>query len=97
MKLVKKVKNSIKKEFDSKHVYNENYLKAKVKSYNGKINTHFCNNKIPKLCSQFNCLSVLLINYVFRTSKIYYPQVFLEELIKMLLKICLSIRHRNFF
>ena len=42
-----KVKNSIKKEFDSKPVYNEKYLKAKIKSYNGKINTDFQNNKIP--------------------------------------------------
>ena len=31
-----KVKNSIKKEFDSKPVYNDKYLKAKIKSYNGK-------------------------------------------------------------
>ena len=31
-----KVKNSIRKEFDSKPVYNEKYLKAKIKSYNGK-------------------------------------------------------------
>ena len=36
-----KVKNSIKKEFDSEPVYNEKYLKVKIKSYNGKINTNF--------------------------------------------------------
>ena len=33
-----KVKNSIKKEFESDPVYNQKYLKAKIKSYNGKIN-----------------------------------------------------------
>ena len=43
-----KVKISIKKEFDNKPVYNEKYLKAKIKSYNGKINTYFHNNKIPR-------------------------------------------------
>ena len=42
-----KIKNSLKKEFDSKPVYNEKYLKAKTKSYNGKINTNFHDNKIP--------------------------------------------------
>ena len=63
-----KVKNSIKKEFDSKH--NEKYLKAKIKSYNGKLNTSFYNNEIPR---------ILLIDSVFRTGKKYYPQVFLEE------------------
>ena len=34
-----KVKNSIKKECDNEPVYNEKYIKAKIKSYNGKINT----------------------------------------------------------
>ena len=29
-----KVKNGIKKEYDSKPVYNEKYLKAKIKSFN---------------------------------------------------------------
>ena len=30
-----KVRNSSKKDFDSELVYNEKYLKAKIKSYNG--------------------------------------------------------------
>ena len=50
-----KVKNSIRKEFDSKPVYNEIYLKAKIKSYSGKINTNFYNNKIPREGSQIKC------------------------------------------
>ena len=74
-----KVKNNIKKEFDSKPVHNEKYLKAKIKSYNGKINTNFHNNKIPTEGSQFICLSVNLIDSVFGTSKNYYPRVFLED------------------
>ena len=75
----KNVKNTIYKEFDSDPVYNKKYLKAKIKSYNGKINTNFHNNKIPKEGSQCICLSVILINSVFRTSKNYYPEMFLEE------------------
>ena len=73
------VKNIIKKEFDSEPVYNEKYLKAKIKFYNGKINTNFHNNKIPKEGSQFICLPLILIDSVFRTGNNYYPQVFLEE------------------
>ena len=38
-----KVKKSI---FNSELVCNEKYLKAKIKSYHGKINTNFYNNKI---------------------------------------------------
>ena len=51
-----KVKNSIKKKFDSEPVYNDKYLKAKIRSYNGKINTNFHNNKIPKESSKYVCL-----------------------------------------
>ena len=64
-----KVKNSIKKEFDSKPVYNEKCLKAKRKSYNGEINTNFHNNKIPKENSKFICLSVILTSSDFRRMK----------------------------
>ena len=67
------------KRFDSESVYNEKYIKAKIKSYNGKMNTNFHNIKIPKEGSQFICLSVFLIDSVFRTGKNYYPQVFLED------------------
>ena len=52
---------------------------SKIKSYNGKISTNFHNNKIPKKDSQYFCLSVILINSVFRTGKNYYLQAFLEE------------------
>ena len=44
----KKVSNIIKKEFDSKPEYNEKYLKTKIKSYNGKINTNSHYNDIPR-------------------------------------------------
>ena len=74
-----KVKNNLKKEFDSEPVYNEKYLKAKIKSYNGKINTSFYNNKIAKEGSQCICFSVILIDSVFRTGSNYCPQLFSEE------------------
>ena len=51
-----KVKNNIKKEFDSKPAYNDKYVKGKMKSYNGKININFLNNKIPKEGSKFTYL-----------------------------------------
>ena len=57
----------------------KNILKLTIKSYNGKINTNFLNNKIPREGSQSICLSVILIDSVFRAGKKYYPQVFLEE------------------
>ena len=53
--------------------------KAKLKSYNGKINSNFHKYKLAKEGFQFICLSVILIDSVFRTAKNYYPQAFLEE------------------
>ena len=44
----KRVKHSLRREFDIEPVDNEKYLKAKIKSFNGKINTKFHNNKIPR-------------------------------------------------
>ena len=49
-------KNSVtlpKKEFENSTIYNEKYIKTKTKSYNGKINTNFPNNKKPKEGFQF--------------------------------------------
>ena len=80
-----KVKNDIKKEFDSEPVYNKKYLKAKIKSYNGKDNTSFNNNKISKEGSQFISSSVILIDSVFRTGKNYCARVFLKN-VNLLLK-----------
>ena len=60
-------------------VYNEKYLKNKIKSYNGKTNTNFYNNQIPKEWFQCICLSINLINSVFRMGNNYYPQEFLEQ------------------
>ena len=91
-KIWKKVKNSIDKDFNSDPVYNEKCLKAKIKSYYGKINTNFHNNKIPNEGAHCVCLSVILINFIFRTGNNYYPQVFVED-VNMLLwkKRCQSI------
>ena len=69
------MKKIIKIEVDSEPVC----LKAKIKSYNGKINTNILNNKLPKQGPQFIFLSVILIDSVFRTGKSYYSQVYLEE------------------
>ena len=49
------VKNTVNEEFHSDLLYNGKYLKAKIKSYNAKINTNFHNNEIPKEGSQCIC------------------------------------------
>ena len=104
-KIWKNVSNIIEKEFDSKSVYNEKYLKTEIKSYNRKISTIFRNNKIPKELPECIFLSVTLIDSTYRKDKDYYPQVFLEEFLLMILteKILMNkilikkIKYRSFF
>ena len=61
----------MKKGFDSEPAYNEKYLKTKIKSLEGKINTNLHSDKIPKESSQCICLSLILIDLVCRTGKNY--------------------------
>ena len=69
MKLGKK-SAMLSRKIYSKPVYNEKFLKTKVKSYNEKIITSFHNNSIPKEGSQYICLSVILIDSVYRKNNI---------------------------
>ena len=74
-----KASNSMKKGFVNKPVQNGNYLKPKIKFYEGKIITNFDGAELPKEGYQCICLSVILIASVFRTGINYYRQVFLKE------------------
>ena len=79
MKFGKKLKIVSKKKFDSEPVYNEKYLKAKIKPYKEKSTQIFIIIKYQKKIEDLIRLSVILIDSVFRTGKNYYPEVFLEE------------------
>ena len=43
-----KIKSLIKKEFNIKPVYNDKYIKTKIKIYNDKVYTNFQHSRIPK-------------------------------------------------
>ena len=42
------ISSLLKKGFDSEQMYNDKYIKTKIKIYNDRINTNFQGNKIPK-------------------------------------------------
>ena len=73
-----KVSADIKKEFDSKPVYNEKFLKTKVKSHGNEV-ADFYNKETPKMDSDHTCLAVISLDSVLKKDKNYYPQVFLKE------------------
>ena len=63
----------------TKLVYDEKYIKAKVKIFNGVINTVFLGDKIPKGGIHYICITAINIDSVMRKDKKNYPQVYREE------------------
>ena len=43
-----KIKKTLNTRFHSQPIYDETYIKTKVKTFSGVINTLFSDNKIPK-------------------------------------------------
>ena len=65
LKMYNKIKILIKKELKREPVYNDKYIKIKIKIYNDKIYTNFQHNKIPKDNEHCACLSVILLDSIF--------------------------------
>ena len=55
------VSADIEKEFDSKPVYNKEFLKTKIKSHGNKV-TDFFDKKVPKEGSNHTCLAVITLD-----------------------------------
>ena len=73
-----------RKKFHSDPVFGDEYLKAKIKSYNNKITNNFKNvknngAKSPKEGPKCICLAAIVIDSIFKLGKNYYSQIFLEE------------------
>ena len=73
-----KANNIIKKRFDNEPVYIAKFLTNKAKSFEGQINTNFLDDGMLKEGSYCICLSVILIDSVFKIGEKYYPSVFLH-------------------
>ena len=50
-----RIKNSLNVKFYSQPIYDDKYIKAKVKTCNNMINTLFSENKIPKERNHLYC------------------------------------------
>ena len=74
-----KIKETLNIKFHSMPVYDEKYIKAKVREFNGAIKTNFLGNKIPKESMHYTCITCITIDSVMRMEKKNYPQVYLEE------------------
>ena len=60
-------------------VYDEKYIKTKVREFNGVIKTNFLGDELPKENEHYTCIACVTIDSVMRMEKKNYPQVYLEE------------------
>ena len=74
-----KIKSMLNVKFHSQPIYDDKYIKTKVKTFNNTINTHFSGDEIPKERIHYVCISAICIDSVLSTDKKNYPQVYLEQ------------------
>ena len=63
------VKNKLSIKFHSKAIYENKYLKTKVREYYGAIKTKFLGNGIPKENIHYTCIACITIDSVMRIDK----------------------------
>ena len=66
-------------KFHSKPVYDEKYIKAKIKNFNGVFNTNFLVNKRLKEGVHYTFIVCISVDSVMSIEKKNYLQVYLEE------------------
>ena len=68
-----KIKETLSIKFHSMPVYNEQYIKAKVRVFNGVIKTNFLCDEVPKENKHYTCIVCITIDSVMRMEKKYSP------------------------
>ena len=89
-KIWNKIKEKLSIKFHSMPVYDETYIKAKVREFDDKIKTNIFGDRVPKEKMHYACIACIAINSVTKIYKKDYPQVYLEELKYRVKKIQMS-------
>ena len=74
-----KIRERLGIKFHSMPIYDQTYIKAKVREFDGKIKANFLGNEIPKENMHYTCIACITIDSVMKMNKKSYPQVYLEE------------------
>ena len=72
-------KNKLNIKFHSQPIYENKYLKAKVREFDGNIKTNFLGNNLPKENTYYTCIACITVDSFLKINKKNYPQVYLEE------------------
>ena len=68
-----KIKETLNIKFYSIPVYDEKYMKANVRGFNGVIKTNFLGDEIPKENVHHTCIACITIDSVIKMEKKNYP------------------------
>ena len=60
------IKNKLGKEFHSKPIYDQKYLKTKVTEFDGVIKANFLGNKVPRQNMNYTCIACIISDSVMR-------------------------------
>ena len=74
-----KIKEKLNIKFHSKPVYDETYIKVKVREFDCVIKTNVLCNEVLIENMHYACIACITIDFVIRIDKKNYPQVYLEE------------------
>ena len=74
-----RIKEKLNIKFHSMPVYDQTYIKAKVREFDGKIKTNILGDGVPKENMHYTCIACITIDSVMRMDKKNYTQVYLEE------------------
>ena len=74
-----KIKKKLSIKLHSMPVYDEKYIKAKVREFNGVIKTNFSGDKMRKESMHYTCIACITVDSVMRMENKNYPKIYLEE------------------
>ena len=73
------IKNKLNIKFHSQPIYENKYLKAKVREFGDNIKTNFLGNGLPKEKTYYTCIANITVDSVLKMNKKNYQQFYLEE------------------
>ena len=72
-------KGELNTKFHITAVYDEKYIKAKVREFSSEIKTNFLGDEVLKENEHYACIACITIDSVMRMKKKNYLQIYLEE------------------
>ena len=73
------IKNKLNIKFHNQPIYENKYLKAKVREFNGNIKTNFLGNNVAEENTYYTCIVCITLDSILKMNKKNYPQIYLEE------------------